>query len=367
MISHLEIQRLKIPSQSTDLEFLTEAEIEESVRAEKLIADCQRDATLDLKIQSSQVKDKKLKKKPVEVQDALLKEIEEERSKALVVSDSSVDWCKHKLDYRSDPMKIVSVAISRRNKKDKVSVTMEITREDGSWKAMFVSKLESLSYMEWLKFKDALKKSKSIYRGYVEGINDALINRVAANLKVSSALPSKPKQIRRKPVSSSSENVAVIRNETYIKFSREALFGPPRDLSVLDPSLPPGGPYVAEQVLEKPFGIFFRDDEEQLRFQRISEIPICPLGLLKDLMCLWCDLSPAAEQIKVIISKEYLERKQKGEDIPEQVPRQLMFIAESKTKLLNKEKSTSDLMRISVKQRQLYLYAKEHEESFSDR
>ncbi|KAI3680733.1 hypothetical protein L6452_35508 [Arctium lappa] len=47
--------------------------------------------------------------------------------------------------------------------------------------------------------------------------------------------------------------------------------------------------------------------------------------------------------------------------------RQQMFIAESKTKLLNKEKSTSDPMRISVKQRQLYLYAKEHEESFSDR
>ncbi|KAI3702325.1 hypothetical protein L6452_28059 [Arctium lappa] len=38
-----------------------------------------------------------------------------------------------------------------------------------------------------------------------------------------------------------------------------------------------------------------------------------------------------------------------------------MFIAESKTKLLNNEKSTSDLMRISVKQRQLYQYAKEQE------
>ncbi|KAI3702337.1 hypothetical protein L6452_28073 [Arctium lappa] len=309
MIYHLESQRLKIPSQSTDLEFLTEAEIEESVRAEKLIADCQRDATLALKIQSSQVKDKKLKKKPIEVQAALLNEIEEERSKEKVVSYSSVYWCKHKLDYRSDPMKIVSVAISGRKKKDKVSVTMEITREDGSCKAMFVSKLESLGYMEWLEFKDALKKSKSIYRGYVEGINDALINRVVAILKVPSAIPSKPKQIRRKSVSSSSENVAVIRNETSIKFSREALFGPPPDLSVLDLSLPPGGPYVAGQVLEEPFGIFFRDDEEQLRFQRISEIPISPLDLLKDLMCLWCDLSPAAEQIKVIISKESLEGK----------------------------------------------------------
>ncbi|KAI3707590.1 hypothetical protein L6452_26216 [Arctium lappa] len=286
---------------------LLKAEIEESVRAEKLIADCQRDASLALKIQSSLVKDKKLKKKPFEVQAALLKEIEEERSKEQRVSDNSVDWCKHKLDYRSDPMKIVSVAISGRKKKDKVSVTMEITREDGSCKAMFVSKLESFGYMEWLEFKDALNKSKSIYRGYVEKINDALINRVAAILKVPSTLHSKPNQFKRKPVSSLSENVVVIKNETSIKFSRESLFGPPPDLSVLDLSLPSGGPYVAGQVLKEPFGIFFRDDEEELRFQR-------------------------------------------------------MFIAESKTKPLNKDKSTSELMRISVKQRRLYLYAKEHEE-----
>ncbi|KAI3684856.1 hypothetical protein L6452_34083 [Arctium lappa] len=46
---------------------------------------------------------------------------------------------------------------------------------------------------------------------------------------------------------------------------------------------------------------------------------------------------------------------------PKQISRQHMFIAESKMKLMNKEKSTSDLMRISVKQRQLYLYVKEHE------
>ncbi|KAI3746275.1 hypothetical protein L6452_08701 [Arctium lappa] len=209
-------------------------------------------------------------------------------------------------------MKIVAVAISGRKKKDKVYVTMEITREDGSCKAMFVSKLESFGYMEWLEFKDALKKSKSIYRGYVEGINDALINRVAAILKVSSALPSKPKQFKRKPVSSSSENVVVIRNETSIKFSRESLFGPPPDLSILDLSLPPGGPYVAGQVLKEPFGIFFRDDEEELRFQRVSEIPICPLSHLKDLLCLWCDYSPAAEPIKAIISQESSDRRQKG-------------------------------------------------------
>ncbi|KAI3735903.1 hypothetical protein L6452_15427 [Arctium lappa] len=124
-------------------------------------------------------------------------------------------------------------------------------------------------------------------------------------------------QVKRKPVSSSSDNVAVIRNETSIKFSREALFGPPPDLSVLDLSLPPGGPYAAGQVLDEPFGIFFRDDEEQLRFQRVSEIPICPLALLKDLMCLWCTLSPAAEPIIAIICKESLERRQKGEEIPD--------------------------------------------------
>ncbi|KAI3681326.1 hypothetical protein L6452_36117 [Arctium lappa] len=259
-------------------------------------------------------------------------------------------------------MKIVAVAISGRKKKDKLSVTMEITREDGSCKAMFISKLEDFGYIEWLEFKDALKKSKSTYRGYVERVNDALINKVAAILKVPSTLPSKSMQVKKKPVSSSSDNVAVIRNETSIKFSREALFGPPPDLSVLDLSLPPGGPYAAGQVLKESFGIFFRDDEEQLRFQRVSEIPICPLTLLKDLMCLWCTLSPAAEPIIAIICKESLKRRQKEEEIPEQVSRQHMFIAESKTKLLNKEKSTSDLMRISVKQRQLYIYAKEHME-----
>ncbi|KAI3758546.1 hypothetical protein L6452_06113 [Arctium lappa] len=286
IISHMESQRRKVPSQSSDLKFLTKAEIEESVRAEKLIADCQRDASLALKIQSSQVKDKKLKRKPVEVQAALLKESEEERSKEKAVSDNTVDWCKQKIDYRSDPMKIVAVAISGRKKKDKLSVTMEITREDGSCKAMFISKLEDFGYMEWLEFKDALKKSKSTYRGYVERVNDALINKVAAILKVPSTLPSRSMQVKRKPVSSSSDNVAVIRNETSIKFSREALFGPPPDLSVLDHSLPPGGPYAAGQVLDEPFVIFFRDDEEQLRFQRVSEIPICPLALLKDLICL---------------------------------------------------------------------------------
>ncbi|KAI3667160.1 hypothetical protein L6452_42209 [Arctium lappa] len=317
-----------------------------------------------------------MKSKPEEVQTALLKEIEEERSKEKAVSDNSVDWCKHKIDYRSDPMKIVAIAISGRKKKDKLSVTMEITREDGSCKAMFISKLEDFGYMEWLEFKDALKKSKSTYRGYVERVNDALINRVAAILKVPYTLPPKSNQIKRKPISSSSDNVAVIRNETSIKFSKEALFGPPPDLSVLDLSLPPGGPYVAGQVLEEPFGIFFRDDEEQLRFQRVSEIPICPLALLKDLMCLWCTLSPAAELIIAIICKESLEQRQKGEEIPEYLinpPKpsldsevlnsiSAMFIAESKTKLLNKDKSTSDLMRISVKQRRIYLYAKEHEE-----
>ncbi|KAI3681327.1 hypothetical protein L6452_36118 [Arctium lappa] len=67
MISHLESQRRKVPSQSSELKFLTDAEIQESVRAEKLIAECQRDASLALKIQSFQVKDKKLKRKLVEV------------------------------------------------------------------------------------------------------------------------------------------------------------------------------------------------------------------------------------------------------------------------------------------------------------
>ncbi|KAI3678440.1 hypothetical protein L6452_37733 [Arctium lappa] len=319
MIAQLESQRLKVPLQTSfsELDFLTKAEREESAKAEKLIAECRRDAQLALKIQSSQVKDKKLKRKPVEVQAALLKEIEEERSKEQEINDKSIEWCKQKMDYRSDLLPITVVTISGRKKKDQLSVTMEITREDGTQKAMYVSKLEGFGFTEWIEFWDALKKSKSTYRGYVEGLLKALINRVTSVLNLPSPIPPNPKKLKRRIGSSSSEDVAIIRNETSIKFSRDALFGPPPDLSVLDLSLPPGGPFQAGQVIDHPYGIFFRDDDEELRFQRVSEIPICPLNHLKDLLCLWCDFFPAAEKIKEIISQESLERRQKGEEIPE--------------------------------------------------
>ncbi|KAI3707389.1 hypothetical protein L6452_25855 [Arctium lappa] len=319
MIAQLESQRLKIPLQTSlsELDFLTEAEREESAKAEKLFAECRRDAQLALKIQSSQVKDKKLKRKPVEVQVALLKEIEEERSKEQEINDKSIEWCKQKMDYRSDLLPITAVTISGRKKKDQLSVTMEITREDGTQKAMYVSKLEGFGFTEWIEFWDALKKSKSTYRGYVEGLLKALINRVTSVLNLPSPIPPNPKKLKRRIGSSSSEDIAIIRNETSIKFSRDALFGPPPDLSVLDLSLPPGGPFQAGQVIDHPYGIFFRDDDEELRFQRVSEIPICPLNHLKDLLCLWCDFFPAAEKIKEIISQESLERRQKGEEIPE--------------------------------------------------
>ncbi|KAI3770753.1 hypothetical protein L6452_01896 [Arctium lappa] len=194
---------------------------------------------------------------------------------------------------------------------------MEITREDGTQKAMYFSKLEGFGFTEWIEFWDALKKSKSTYRGYVEVLLKALINRVTSVLNLPSPIPPNPKKLKRRIGSSSSEDVAIIRNETSIKFSRYALFGPPPDLSVLDLSLPPGGPFQAGQVIDNPHGIFFRDDDEELRFQRVSEIPIYPLNHLKDLLCLWCDFFPAAEKIKEIISQESLERRQKGEEIPE--------------------------------------------------
>ncbi|KAI3693009.1 hypothetical protein L6452_32836 [Arctium lappa] len=293
MIAQLESQRLKIPLQTSfsELDFLTDAEREESAKAEKL--------------------------KPVEVQAALLKEIEEERSKEQEINDKSIEWCKQKMDYRSDLLPITAVTISGRKKKDQLSVTMEITREDGTQKAMYVSKLEGFGFTEWRKFWDALKKSKSTYRGYVEGLLEALMNRVTSVLNLPSPIPPNPKKLKRRIGSSSSEDVAIIRNETSIKFSRDALFGPSPDLSVLDLSLPPGGPFQAGQVIDNPYGIFFRDDDEELRFQRVSEIPICPLNHLKDLLCLWCDFFLAAEKIKEIIIQESLERRQKGEEIPE--------------------------------------------------
>ncbi|KAI3665205.1 hypothetical protein L6452_43828 [Arctium lappa] len=296
MIAQLESQRLKIPLQTSfsELDFLTEAEREESAKAEKLIAECRRDAQLALRIQSSQG-----------------------RSKEQEINDKSIEWCKQKMDYRSDLLPITAVTISGRKKKDQLSVTMEITREDGTQKAMYVSKLEGFGFTEWIEFWDALKKSKSTYRGYVEGLLKTLINRVTSILNLPSPIPPNPKKLKRRIGSSSSEDVAIIRNETSIKFSRDALFGPPPDLSVLDLSLPPGGPFQVGQVIDNPYGIFYRDDDEELRFQRVSEIPICPLNHLKDLLCLWCDFFPAAEKIKEIISQESLERRQKGEEIPE--------------------------------------------------
>ncbi|KAI3746624.1 hypothetical protein L6452_09062 [Arctium lappa] len=224
MIAQLESQRLKVPLQTSfsELDFLTKAEREESAKAEKLIAECRRDAQLALKIQSSQVKDKKLKRKPVEVQAALLKEIEEERSKEQEINDKSIEWCKQKMDYRSDLLPITAVTISGRKKKDQLSVTMEITREDGTQKAMYVSKLEGFGFTEWIEFWDALKKSKSTYRGYVEGLLKALINRVTSVLNLPSPIPPNPKKLKRRIGSSSFEDVAIIRNETSIKFSRDA-------------------------------------------------------------------------------------------------------------------------------------------------
>ncbi|KAI3707290.1 hypothetical protein L6452_25680 [Arctium lappa] len=53
-----------------------------SIRVERLYVEFQKDASLALKVQSTLVKDKKLKKNPVKVQEALLKEIKEENRKA---------------------------------------------------------------------------------------------------------------------------------------------------------------------------------------------------------------------------------------------------------------------------------------------
>ncbi|KAI3746599.1 hypothetical protein L6452_09036 [Arctium lappa] len=227
--------------------------LEKSVITERLLADCQKDVDFALKVQASMFKDDKMKENAVVVHAAILKEIEEERLKEKEASDKSLDWCKQKIDYRSDPMKIVAFTISGRKKKERTSVTMEITREDGSSKAIaFISS-------------------------------------------------TKAKANQKKLVSSSSDNVAVIKNDTSIKFSKEALFGPPPNLSVLDLSLPSGGPFIPGKVLKNPFGIFFIDDESQLRFQRVSEIPLCPLNHLKDLLCLWCTYSPSVEPIKTLI------------------------------------------------------------------
>ncbi|KAI3678084.1 hypothetical protein L6452_37363 [Arctium lappa] len=163
MISNLESLRLKIPPQTSneEFDFLSKAEIEESVRAEKLIAECQKDADLALEVHSSLFNDDNMKKNPVKVQVALLKEIEEENAKRKEINDDSLAWCKKNLDHRSDPLKITIVTISGRKKKDRTTITMEIFREDGSAKDMFLSRLEHFGYSEWLEFREVLKKTRT--------------------------------------------------------------------------------------------------------------------------------------------------------------------------------------------------------------
>ncbi|KAI3759050.1 hypothetical protein L6452_06623 [Arctium lappa] len=125
MISNLESLPLKIPPQSTEeFDFLSKVEIEESVRDEKLIAECQKDDDLALEVHSSLFKDDKMKKNPVKVQAAPLKEIEEENAKRKEISDASLAWCKKKLDHRSNPMKITAVTISGRKNKDRTTITV---------------------------------------------------------------------------------------------------------------------------------------------------------------------------------------------------------------------------------------------------
>ncbi|KAI3735718.1 hypothetical protein L6452_15228 [Arctium lappa] len=118
MISNLESLRLKIHPQTSDEEFdiLSKAEIEESVRVEKLIVECQKDVDLALEVHSSLFNDDKMKKNTLNVQSTLLKEIEEENAKIKEISDASVAWCKKKLDHRSDPLKITAVIITGRKK-----------------------------------------------------------------------------------------------------------------------------------------------------------------------------------------------------------------------------------------------------------
>ncbi|KAI3672905.1 hypothetical protein L6452_39006 [Arctium lappa] len=259
----------ELPSQTDD-----EDEEEESLihprrpsrplqRAERLIVECQEDASLALKVQSTLVKEKKLKKNPVKVQATLLKEIKETNRKAKEISDSELAWCRNKHLHRSHTSMISVMTITGTRRDNQQTITMEIFRRDGTAKAMFFSKLETFGFYEWLDFKEALKKSKSKFRGNVEELINALINRVTTRMNIPSALPQKPRSSRKKN-ESLSDNDVVIRNETSIKFSREAVVGPPPDLSVLDLSLPHGKSLRPGKVINEPLRIFFRDNEENI-------------------------------------------------------------------------------------------------------
>ncbi|KAI3677721.1 hypothetical protein L6452_36987 [Arctium lappa] len=189
----------------------------------------------------------------------------------------------NKLDHRSEQERISVVTILGKGKNNELTVMMEIFRDDGSCKTMYLSKLETLSFYECLEFKETMKKSRSIHRGHVEKMLEAFISKVTTRLSVPSNLPQRRRIVRRKHASSS-ENDVVIRNETIIKLSREVVVGLSADLSAIDLSVPHGKALRPGKVINKPLGIFFRDDEENIWFQMASEVPICPLGHLKDLL-----------------------------------------------------------------------------------
>ena len=112
-----------------------------------------------------------------------------------------------------------------------------------------------------------------------------------------------------------------LRNEHETRFSLdEVLKGHmSTDISMLNLDLPDKGPYTPNSVHFKPeLGVIFLDYEGEVRFQRMSELHLCPMDHLVYLL-LWIDDSMNGRVVDLKIRREFLRRRNLGEDVTDYI------------------------------------------------
>lgn len=200
LVAQLNKSRIQIPSRSEpedELSFLTDAEREESIKTEKAIADHKKSLRLAITLDNQQLSEANIKKKnPIDVQAQLLKRAEEENKKEVTRQEKELSWCQKKIDERLSPHKITNATVTGRPKDGGVMVTMNIFRDNNTYITDYPSHLQRYGFDEWIEIRDAIQKSKSKYKEYVEDQLNKLFNKVSKIVKIP-PLPLKPTHRRK--------------------------------------------------------------------------------------------------------------------------------------------------------------------------
>ena len=128
--------------------------------------------------------------------------------------------------------------------------------------------------------------------------------------------PLQPKTSRR----SATESGPVLKNETSVKFSADALLHSKWkiDLSMLNTCLPNQIPKPPRTIVFEPeHGLYFEDGYGNIRFQRVSELPKAPTQHLTNLLAYTYSRPEEVRPFMLdkMIKKELEERYERGEDI----------------------------------------------------